>query len=189
MLRAGKTLRSRSDSRRDGRRAASCLPSTPGRRWKGTAKGRPISDDSPAVEELLPERFYSSRWLWYMTVKLLLDGRVWLLPLATHWACLCGGNWQPDGAIFGPSSRADWTSDYNWDSSANRGVIGRLIGLLPSPSEYGLESLPIRPLRRVIQMSLRTVAERDSDLIRERISSDQPTLSIPMPQIQDIDNC
>jgi hypothetical protein len=80
----------RSDPQRDGRRAASCLHSTPGRGWKGKAKGRPISDDSTALEEFLPERFYSSRWLWHMTVELLLDGRVCLLPWVTHWACLCG---------------------------------------------------------------------------------------------------
>jgi hypothetical protein len=36
-------------------------------------KDRPISDDSRAIEELLPEHFYSSRWLWHMTMKLLLD--------------------------------------------------------------------------------------------------------------------
>jgi hypothetical protein len=48
---------------------------------EGAANGRPTSDDSTVIEEPLPEHFYSSLWPWYMTMELLLDEYVCLLPL------------------------------------------------------------------------------------------------------------
>ena len=62
----------------------------PGEDGRGRQKAGQYRMIPRRLKSSLPERFYSSRWLWHMTVELFLDGRVCLLPLVTHWACLCG---------------------------------------------------------------------------------------------------
>ncbi len=149
--------------------------------WTGIEKAQPMSVESAALEDLLREHFYAGQRFWHMTMEPLLDGCVYLLAwiaiaivfvrrgLAAEWRRLWTALTEPD-----------WTSDYHWDSPANRrGIMSRIE--LRRNLRQRVETLLIRPVQDALQTSRATDAKRDSEVIRADIRRDQLSLPASMP--------
>lgn len=151
------------------------------RGWTGIERAQPMRVESGALEDLLREHFYAGQGFWHMTMEPLLDGCVYLLAwiaiaivfvrrgLAAEWRRL----WT---ALIEP----DWSSDYHWDSPANRRGIKSRIGLHWNLREW-VEKLSIRPVQAALQTSRATDAKQDSEVMRADIRRDQPSLPAPTP--------
>jgi hypothetical protein len=102
--------------------------------WAGIAKGRPLSDDSAAVEDFLRNDFYQGRRFWQVAAEPVFYSCTSLLvsvfsalfirkELAAEWR-----------ALWAAVSESESRLDYGWNWPANRiGIRGR-IGLRWEPS-------------------------------------------------------
>jgi hypothetical protein len=151
------------------------------RGWTGIEKARPMRIESGALEDLLRERFYAGQGFWHMTMEPLLDGCVYLLAwVAIAIVFLRPGLVAEWRNIWSALMESESTSDPFWDTPSNRGGIVARIGLRWNLREC-VKGLLIRPVQTALQTSRSTDAKRDSEMIREDICRDQPSLPVPMP--------
>ena len=151
------------------------------RGWTGIEKTQPMRVESGALEDLLREHFYAGQGFWHMTMEPLLDGCVYLLAwIAIAIVLVRQGLTAEWRRLWTALTEPDWTSDYHWDSPANRRGIMARIGLRWNLRE-GAKALLIRPVHAALQTSRATDVKRDSKVIGEDIRRDQPSLPVPMP--------
>jgi hypothetical protein len=151
------------------------------RGWTGIEKAQPMWVESGALEDLLREHFYAGQGCWHMTMEPLLDGCVYLLA----WVVIAivfvrqglVAEWRN---LWNVLMESDSTSDYHWDTPANRREIESRIGLRWNLREW-VEKLRFRPVQTALQTSRPTDVNRDSELIRADIRRDQPWPPAPMP--------
>lgn len=147
------------------------------RGWRGIEKGRPIWDDSAAIEDLLQDDFYAGQSFWLMTMEPLLGGCAYLLA----WIVIAivfvrqglAAEWKELWTVL---TEIDTTSNYHSDTPAKRYDMKRRIGSLWSRWNRLGESL-LGPIQRAHQASRPTVVKRDLESIWDRIAADQ--LSVP----------
>jgi len=151
------------------------------RGWTGIEKAQPMRVESGALEDLLRERFYAGQGFWHMTMEPILDGcaylLVWIVIAIVFVRRGLTAEWKELWTVL---AETDSISDYNWDTPANRrGIVARL-GLRWNFREWVNAPL-IRPVLTAFQTSRATEAKRDSEVIREDIRRDQPSLPVPLP--------
>lgn len=165
---------------RDGNLPLQLSQSALERGWIAIGKGRPFWDDSAAVEDLLREDFYQGHGLWELAAEPLAEGLslllllvvVGLLYLRKELAAEWSGLWS---ALMDPDS----TSDYQWDSPADRLGIRSLIGWRSNIRKL-VEELRFRRVQPALQTSRLIDAKRDSDLIRGDIGEGRFSLPASM---------
>lgn len=103
--------------------------------WAGIAKGRPLRDDSAAVEDFLRNEFYQSRRFWQVMAEPLLHSCTFLLASAISAFFIRKELVVEWRALWAAVSEPELGLDYGWNLPANRiGIRGR-IGLRRKPSK------------------------------------------------------
>jgi hypothetical protein len=132
------------------------------------------------VEKVLREEFYEGRGLWKLAAEPFAEGSFLGLLLVVVGLIFVreelAAEWR---RLWTALTELDSTSDYHWDSPANRRSNKGRIRLRWNIRER-VEGLWFGRVQHALRSTGHTDAKRDSELIPGRIGADQPSISAPI---------